>query len=205
MAETEGTMEREAPGREAPEMGEPEIQTPETAEAPGVGSKKILMVVAQANFKDEEYFTPKDTFESVGFDVRTVSKNMGMAKSVGGQEVEVSGVVGENGDDYDAVVLIGGPGIISYYMDTDYQQVARQAFEGGKIVGAICLAPNILANGGILEGKRATVFGSETQLVSHGAAYTGESVTVDGNIITGIGPDAAAEFADAIVRMLSST
>lgn len=166
--------------------------------------KTILMVIAQEDFKDEEYFVPKSRFESAGFAVKTVSGNMGMATSVGGQEAEVLGVEGEDGTQYEAVVFVGGPGITAYYTDTEFQLIAKQAFEAGKIIGAICLAPNILANAWILNGREATVFGNSAQLVSHGAKYTGERITIDGNIVTAIGPEAAPQFADAIVALLTN-
>ncbi|MBK9942349.1 MAG: DJ-1/PfpI family protein [Kouleothrix sp.] len=55
-----------------------------------------------------------------------------------------------------------------------------------KEVAAICLAPVILANAGILKGRKATVAGTEaTTLERQGAQHTGPGVTVDGNLVTG--------------------
>lgn len=54
-----------------------------------------------------------------------------------------------------------------------------------------------------IDGKRATVFSSErAKLEAEGAIYTGKNVEVDGKIITANGPNAAAEFAKAIVKAL---
>jgi len=57
-----------------------------------------------------------------------------------------------------------------------------------------------------LDGKRATVFDTTYASVLEGAGvtYTGESVTVDGNIITANGPAAAEEFARTIARELGA-
>ena len=72
-----------------------------------------------------------------------------------------------------------------------------------KIIAAICIAPVTLANAGILNGKKATVFPSgKNDLIRNGAKYTGDSVTVDGNIITANGPMAAEAFGKKIVEML---
>ena len=66
-------------------------------------------------------------------------------------------------------------------------------------LAAICAAPLVLGNRGLLQGKRATCYpGFETYL--QGAEYTAALVEKDGNIITGKGPGAAMEFAFAIVE-----
>ena len=63
--------------------------------------------------------------------------------------------------------------------------IAKEMNKQNKIVCAICLAPVILANAGVLKNKRATVSGNEARTIeSKGAHYTGPGVTVDGNIIT---------------------
>ena len=61
-----------------------------------------------------------------------------------------------------------------------------------------------MANAGILDNKRATVFDGVyiTMLEAGGATYTGESVTVDGDIITANGPGAAEEFARRLAEEL---
>jgi protease I len=88
------------------------------------------------------------------------------------------------------------------YDDPDHLNLASSARDQDVIVGAICLAPKILANAGILEGKNATVFPdseSIAYLESKGATYTEEEVPRDGNIITASGPEASEAFADAVV------
>ena len=69
--------------------------------------------------------------------------------------------------------------------------------------GAICAAPFILGELGILKGKKATCYpGFEEKLT--GAHATGTMVEKDGNIITGKGPAAAMEFALKIAELLTS-
>ena len=74
--------------------------------------------------------------------------------------------------------------------------------EDEKVVAAICIAPSILVNAGILNGRRATAFPSERDNINAVGTFTGKPVEVDGKIITANGPEAAAEFgkkiADAI-------
>jgi protease I len=165
---------------------------------------KILMIVAPEGFRDEECFEPKKAFEAKDVKVDIASKNAKEAKGkLGGKikvnidiaDVEIAG--------YDAVVFVGGPGASEYFEDETALAIAKEADEQGKVVAAICIAPSILANAGILKGRKATVYLSEEEnLKSKGANYTGEAVTVDGRIITANGPDAAADFAAEILNSI---
>lgn len=164
---------------------------------------KALLVIAPNNFKDEEYFTPKSILEKNNIEVVTSSLE-DEATSVNGKKQKVDVLLDQATTDYDAIVFIGGPGASVYFDNTKAHELAKEFYNQGKIVAAICIAPSTLANAGVLEGKKATVFPSEKDnLEAKGAAYTGEPVTVDGNIITGNGPGAAEEFANKIAEKLS--
>lgn len=70
-----------------------------------------------------------------------------------------------------------------------------------RYAAAICAAPSLLAAHGLLQGKRATCHPDfEGQMP--GAELTGESVVVDGNIITGQGLGASFDFAFELVTLL---
>ncbi len=161
------------------------------------------MIVAPENFKDEEYFIPKEIFENYGAKVITASSTE-HPRSVGGKSITSNVLISEiDIEEYDAVVFSGGPGANVYFDNEDAHRIVKEAYEKNKIIAAICISPSILANAGILKGKRATAFPSEAEnLKSKGAIYTGEAVTRDGNIITGRDPTAAREFAEEIVKAL---
>ena len=102
-------------------------------------------------------------------------------------------------DAYDGLVLPGGmPGTTTL---GDNATVVGQikAFAGqGKLVSAICAAPSVLGDNGLLEGKKAACHpGFEDRLT--GAEVVMEPVAVDGNIITSRGMGTAIPFALAIV------
>jgi 4-methyl-5(b-hydroxyethyl)-thiazole monophosphate biosynthesis len=89
----------------------------------------------------------------------------------------------------------------------DHEGVCRAVCEqaaAGKKVSAICAAPAVvLAQLGLLEGKKATCYpGFEQVLKEAGAQYTGDLVTVDGNITTGEGPAAAFPYAYELLTQL---
>jgi protease I len=107
-------------------------------------------------------------------------------------------------DDYDGIVFVGGSGSSTYFKDKRALSIAAEAFKKDKKTCAICIAPVILANAGVLKGKRATVFPGEyvKELERGGAVYTAKSVEADGSVITGNGPGAAREFGRAITKAL---
>ena len=104
-------------------------------------------------------------------------------------------------DAADIVVLPGG--IPGTYNLKDSETVCKTAteFAEKKMVAAVCAAPSVLASLKLLEGKKATVAPSFEDRME-GAVMTRESVTVDGNIITGQGLGASIPFALKIVEML---
>ncbi len=167
---------------------------------------KVLMIVAPENFNDEEFLEPKKVFEKNRILVEVASKGVSVAKGSSGAETSVDKDISEvTVDDYDAVVFIGGQGSSIYFDDSAAHSIAKTAYDSGKVVAAICIAPSTLANAGLLEGKKATAFSSEkNNLESKGATYTGKAVTIDGKIVTANGPMAAKSFGEEIVKLLKS-
>ena len=180
-------------------------------EGQNLQNKKIAMIIAFSNFRDEEYFIPKKIFEKAGAEVITVSEKKGTAIGAGGGDTEVDLTFDElNLDGFDAIVFVGGPGSYKYIEDAKVHQVVRKAEEKGKIVAAICIAPAILAKVGVLEKKNATVWSSPLDkspikiLEENGAVYVDKNVVVDGKIITANGPHAAEEFGEKVLEVLQS-
>lgn len=169
-----------------------------------LSGKKVLMVIAPQDFRDEELAEPKKFLEEKGMVVEIASKEVNEAVGKLGARVQVDKDISEvNVEDYQAIIFIGGPGATVYFNDQTALDLAKSSFERGKIVGAICIAPSILANARILSGKQATAFPSEKEnLEAKGAQYTSELVTIDGKIVTAQGPEAAKEFGRAISQLL---
>src|SRR3990167_4322080 len=166
---------------------------------------RILMIVAQRDFRDEEFEEPKEVFQENGFKVITASERKGEALGKLGLKIWASTSLDEvSPRDYEAIVFVGGAGSSDYFHHGEALNLAREAFEAGKIIGAICIAPSILANAGILQGKRATSFSSQREnLEARGAIYTGIAVETDGKIVTANGPLAANAFGERIVELLN--
>ena len=167
---------------------------------------RVLMVVAPQNFRDEEYQKPRQVLEKAGFKIEVASKEVSEAEGMFGTKAKIDKDITQvNVDDYQGVVFVGGTGAAVYFEDQTALVLAKTAFEKGKVIGAICIAPSILANAGILQEKRVTAFSTEqANLSAKGAYYTGESVTVDGKIVTANGPGAAEEFGRRIADKLKN-
>lgn len=163
--------------------------------------KKILMVVAPIDFRDVEYFTPKQAFGAAGFEVKTASIQSGTARGADGGEAPIDLTVSQAAPaDFDAVVFIGGPGMAQIVADESLQVLAKKFYDAGKLTTAICVAPSILARAGILSGKEATAWPDvKTDLEDGGAIYLDKSVVTSGRIITANGPATAKEFAEKII------
>ncbi len=165
---------------------------------------KALLILAPERFRDEEYFQTKDELEKAKIGVVTASKNPGtIGGMLGGKAAAGIGFRDVDINAYNAIVFIGGGGSAAYFNDSQALSIAKKAAESGKVIAAICIAPVILANAGLLKGKKATVSaGEEDSLRAKGAIYTGEALTVDGSIITACGPKASKDFGKAIAHAL---
>ena len=167
-------------------------------------SNKILMVIAHEGFSDEEMTVPKEMFEAKGLDVVVASSSKSEAKGMLGRSVKPDALLSEvKAEDFSAVVFVGGIGAKTYWNDATALGLARDAHQQGRVVAAICIAPVILANAGLLEGKRVAVWPSEKgRIEKKGGRCTGADVEVDGRLITANGPKAAGEFGRAILTAL---
>lgn len=105
-------------------------------------------------------------------------------------------------DMLDGIVLPGGmPGTLNLGANDYVQKIIAQFASEGKLVSAICAAPSVLGEAGLLKGKKATSYpGFEDKLI--GAEICKEAVVVDGNIITSRGMGTAIDFALAIIEYL---
>ncbi|MCX6796312.1 MAG: DJ-1/PfpI family protein [Candidatus Falkowbacteria bacterium] len=171
--------------------------------------KKILMVVAFKDFKDEEYFVTKEVLEKAGFLIETTSSQKGMALGTEGGEAVITLLPSEiNPQNYEGILFVGGSGMGKELDNHEFQKLAQEFAESNKIVSAICVAPSLLAKAGVLKGIKATVWSSALDksfikiLEENGTIYENKSVVQDGKVVTANGPAAAQEFGEAIVSQL---
>jgi 4-methyl-5(b-hydroxyethyl)-thiazole monophosphate biosynthesis len=105
-------------------------------------------------------------------------------------------------DDYDMLVLPGGmPGTKNLRACEPLCDAVSRFVRAGRPVAAICAAPSILAELGLLEGRRATANPNfQHVLAEHGATVEQGSVVTDGNVMTSKGLGTALELGLELVR-----
>ena len=104
----------------------------------------------------------------------------------------------------DMLVLPGGqPGVTYLSRHKGLKKALEKAAKEKKQIAAICAAPTVLGQLGLLKGKRATVYpGLESELSGAEVDLEHEVVT-DGNITTSRGVGTAVRFGLALVEILS--
>lgn len=102
----------------------------------------------------------------------------------------------------DVIVLPGGmPGTKKLAACSALMEQVDAFYREGKVIGAICAAPGILGQRGLLKGRRVCAHPSvEGQLTE--AILLKEKAVIDGTLITGRGMGCALDFALALVRHL---
>ncbi len=166
---------------------------------------KILMIIAPDKYQDKEFEVPKKIIEEAGHQVEVASMYKGLAKGKLGGSYQVDLSIREVVvDNYAGILFVGGPGAVIYLENSDAHHIVRIAAETNKAIGAICMAPSILANAGVLSGYKVSAFPSEEQnLRNKGAEIMSSDVTLDRKIVTGSGPYAAREFGFRFVEAIN--
>ena len=107
-------------------------------------------------------------------------------------------------DDFDMIVLPGGlPGATYLAEDARLTGLLRRMAAAGKYTCAICAAPKVLAQEGLLDGKRMTAYPGVVTAEDFPRLHnTGAAVERDGTVITSRGPGTAMDFALALIDTL---
>lgn len=172
-----------------------------------LNGKQIVIIVGQKNYNDQEFNYLFERLESEGAEVcvasNTLEKALGRINGYVTPDCKIEDV---DPREFAAVVLIGGYGARVYLWDDEpTHQLLRKALAAGKLIAAISTAPVALANAGILENKKATVYPdyvSIQALERQGANHTYDNVVIDDNIITASDTRFVEKFAEAIIQKL---
>lgn len=169
--------------------------------------KKILMVIAPKDFEDCEVIEPMAILKANGAQVTLASLTTDTAIGLNGFKIKPDTKISDaKVEDYDAIVIPGGTGVIGTLWDNEELRILIQQFNAqNKIVAAMCAAPPTLAKAGNLKGKTVTMFPWDDgikELTSRGAIYVNEETVTDGNIVTAKNPAASKSFGLAICDAL---
>lgn len=171
---------------------------------------KPILIVATDGFEQSELMEPKRLLEEAGATTVVASLEEGKIKGWNdgnwGDDVKVDMLVDNVAvSDYSALLLPGGqmnPDILR--MNQDVTRLVREFDKANKPVAAICHAPWLLIEAGVVDGKTVTSWPSvRTDLSNAGGKVVDQEVAVDGNIITSRNPDDIPAFTQALKEALS--
>jgi len=165
--------------------------------------KRVLVPLAEG-FEEIESVTVIDILRRAGAEIITAGLT---AKSVTGSHritIIADVLLDEVKDqDFDLIVLPGGmPGATNLKADFRVQKIIQCHERAGKLVAAICAAPTVLAEAGILKDRKFTVHPSQVNNIRLSAQDS--PVEVDRGVITGQAAGAAMKFAFTLVEKLYS-
>ena len=163
------------------------------------------LVVLADGFEETEAVTAIDLLRRGGVEVVIAALSGGRARGSHGIEIHADAALADAlGAPYDAVVLPGGqPGATHLATDARVLALVRAQMRDGRLLGAICAAPTVLAAAGVLDGRRVTAFpGALKPDAAVELALSDEAVVRDGDLITARGPGTAMDFALALLDAL---
>lgn len=163
---------------------------------------KVLAILAEG-FEEIEAITPIDLLRRAGIEVTLAALGDGIH------------VTGRNGitlhadaplaalppAEYDAVFLPGGPGVKHLRASAVVIALVKAQHQAGRLLAAICAAPTVLHDAGVLEGRRYTAHFSVADQLPH--ILADERVVLDGNLLTSRGAGTALDFGLAMLSQLT--
>ncbi len=117
---------------------------------------KPILLLLHPGFEELEAIGPMDILRRAGLEV-TVASTSNKLQVTGRNEISVVAdvLLDEVARmDFDAIVVPGGPGVIELRKDVRVLELLKRFAAAGKPVGAICAAPLLLKDSGLLEGRR---------------------------------------------------
>ncbi len=168
--------------------------------------KKKVAILVEQHFEDSEFQIPYTALQDAGAEVWVLGSRMN--DNYAGKQNKVSikpdaTTTEMNAQDFDAVVIPGGMAPDTMRTNMKTVRFVSDAVAQGKLVAAICHGPQVLIEGDLLKGKRATGFRAiRKDMQNAGARFEDTSLVVDEQLITSRQPGDLAIFTTAILRRL---
>jgi protease I len=178
--------------------------------ADSIQGKKVAFLAAPEGTEQVELTSPWEAVEGAGGQPELISTDSGEIQAFNhldkGDTFSVDKTVSEaSAEDYDGLVLPGGVANPDFLrQNQDAVRFVRSFFEAGKPVAAICHAPWLLIEAGVVDGRDLTSFPSlRTDLENAGANWSDEEVVVDAGLVTSRNPDDLSAFNDKLVEEIA--
>jgi protease I len=177
---------------------------------PDIKQAKIL-IMATDGFEQSELMVPQEKLSDAGATVEVAApksrmksgKIYGWDKSDWGKTVSVDKDIDDvNPADYDALVLPGGQiNPDKLRAESKAIEIIRSFYSSGKTVAAICHAPWLLIEAGVIKGKKCTSYHSiKTDVINAGGQWRDETVVTDQGLVTSRNPGDLDAFVNKIIE-----
>lgn len=171
-------------------------------------AKKRVLCLLAPGFEEIEAVTPVDLLRRAGVEVTLAAiEDTSLVTGRNGltlkADATLDAILSIHGDDlavYDLLLLPGGPGVEALRRSGAAARLARTFADSRRPVAAICAAPLILADAGLLEGRRFTAHFSVHNALP--AVLGDERVVEDNGLITSRGAGTALDFGLALITRL---
>jgi len=166
---------------------------------------KVLFLLAEG-FEELEAIAPLDLLRRAGIEVTVAALSPGIhVTGRCGLTVHADTLLDAVAEHtlFDALVLPGGPGVKHLRADPRVRSTVLAHHAGGRWIAAICAAPTVLLDAGLLSGRRYTAHPSVALELPERLGE--ERVVIDGRILTSRGAGTALDFGFALVEQLTST
>ena len=176
------------PAEEVPHVAEP-LRAP------------MVAVMVDEGFHDGEAYMPIGYLTNQGMDITVIGPAIGTVEAYNSDfTIAIESAVADvSVDNFDALLLPGGEAPASLSEVPAAVEFAREFFETGRPVAAICHGPLVLIAANVVDGLTCTgVGGIQDELEEAGATYRDEEVVIDGNLITSRTPPDLPAFSKAL-------
>lgn len=166
-----------------------------------------ILIISTHGFEQSELEFPRDQLRAKGAEVHVATPDgkaiKGWEGKDWGREAEADLKIADaKADDYDAIVLPGGqinPDLLR--VEKDALNLIKTFHDQGKVIAAICHAPWLLAETGIVKGRDVTSYASiRTDVENAGGTWHDKEVVADQGIVTSRKPDDLKAFVSKIVE-----
>ena len=164
----------------------------------------MVYILLGTGFEEIEALTPVDLLRRAGVEVKTVGLNgkiiygshaIGVEADMTIEELDVS--------DAEMIVLPGGLGGVASIRGCEKAlEAVKAVWAAGKYVAAICAGPTVLAELGLLTGKKATCYPGQIPYMCDALVVENAACVTDGRVITGTSAGTAIPFALALIEAL---
>jgi 4-methyl-5(b-hydroxyethyl)-thiazole monophosphate biosynthesis len=163
--------------------------------------KTRVLCLLDDGFEEIEMISPVDLLRRAGIGVVTAALRHKTCAGRCGIRVEADALLADlDPAGFDLLFIPGGPGVAQLREDGRPAVLAKQFHDHGKPVAAICAAPLVLMDAGLLEGRRFTAHQSVRATL---VKAVDDRVVEDGNLITSRGAGTALDFGLALVARLA--